>query len=425
VERPRRRHRKRDSFAFRDVTNQQQQVSNNGDVDGENNFALGKTAAVSSKSFEPVPKSLREKDEDVGLDNILGIESEEAVEKKSKTWKKRRMSLLLPSDDKGTGLPLAFPGATDSQNGDVASKDNADSGTNNNSKEVLVQLVRDYCSLPVECRVNSKEANKIDSLSGYPMPGKILPFMDNATTKEEFLLRVQPIVQEMENRKQKDVADTKLATQCEVKKNGKGGYCYYDVNSGEQIQADEYKLRYAAMVDERHQKRKTTCRVEECSEQGSIDPPNNLDNAEAKKIRFDHDSIEQEKLNDSKNDDSNMDMDESVNMDDSMMSLSSDGKTNASPSIELDDSLASEDSSSTSATTDLPIEIQSEGTNEPSQHHRSNHDSHLLLAGMPTSNDPRVIAARRKLWRAVDAALANYSQEILAMEETGGAGSNP
>ena len=77
VERPRRRHRKRDSFAFRDVTNQQQ-VSNNGDVDGENDFALGKTAAVSSKSFEPVPKSLREKDEDVGLDNILGIESEEA-----------------------------------------------------------------------------------------------------------------------------------------------------------------------------------------------------------------------------------------------------------------------------------------------------------------------------------------------------------
>ena len=39
-----------------------------------------------------------------------------------------------------------------------------------------------------------------------------------------------------------------------------------------------------------------------------------------------------------------------------------------------------------------------------------------FAAGMPSSDDdPRVLEARRRLWTAIDAALANYSLEIIAM----------
>jgi len=73
---------------------------------------------------------------------------------------------------------------------------------------------------------------------------------------------------------------------------------------------------------------------------------------------------------------------------------------------------------------DLPDNIgSSDGdiVNSPDkQHCESNRDSqeHGLLAAMPPTNDPRVVAARKTLWHAIDTALANYSREILAMEES-------
>jgi hypothetical protein len=41
----------------------------------------------------------------------------------------------------------------------------------------------------------------------------------------------------------------------------------------------------------------------------------------------------------------------------------------------------------------------------------------LLASGMPPSDDPRIIEARRKLFLAIDTALANYSREILALKD--------
>jgi hypothetical protein len=39
-----------------------------------------------------------------------------------------------------------------------------------------------------------------------------------------------------------------------------------------------------------------------------------------------------------------------------------------------------------------------------------------FAAGMPSSDDdPRVLEARRRLWTVIDAALANYLLEIIAM----------
>eukprot|EP00578_Thalassiosira_sp_NH16_P022195 CAMPEP_0181104018 /NCGR_PEP_ID=MMETSP1071-20121207/15193_1 /TAXON_ID=35127 /ORGANISM="Thalassiosira sp., Strain NH16" /LENGTH=447 /DNA_ID=CAMNT_0023187167 /DNA_START=51 /DNA_END=1394 /DNA_ORIENTATION=+ len=397
---PRRCHERKRSIAFRDVTNHQ--VLNGGASD----LAPGKPAAAASmKAPESEQNSLG------GDEDGAGEDGDEIVEKRRKKRKKRqRRSLLLPSEhESGAGHPWACSdttGTTDEDSCVAPKNDFEQSGNLATRNEILVQLVRDFCSLPADRGVNSKEAREIEGLSEYPMPGKVRPVMSNAISKEEFLLRVQPIVQAMEHRKQRDVTDTKLATQCEVQKDRKGGYSYYDVNSGEQIPADEYKLRYSSMIDERRKERKE-----------SINQTNSLEDEEAKKVHVDRKDIEKQ----GNSDDSNMD--ESVNMDDSMFSPddsvipddeSCDPTINVYP-VGPGDSPGSKGS---------PTNNSADPTVDPIQN-EYNCDSHPLFAGMPTSNDPRVLEARRKLWRAIDTALANYSEEILTIEqEVDGADTN-
>jgi len=428
-QRGRHRNRKRDSFAFRDVTNNQQALNRDSNNDS------------SKSSSESIPSALEGDDSTVAVDEAViraQVSEEVDVEKKRKRRKKRR-SMLLPSDDEsGTKHPHPLACFGHGLGNDISSKIDAKQRRNtatdsvplqnsNTKEEALIQLVRDYCSLPMECQVNSKESDEIESLSGYPMPGKILPVMGSSTSKKDFLLRVQPIVQEMENMKQRDVADTKLATQCEVKKNGRGGYCYYDINSGGRIHADEYNLRYTGMIQ--RQKRKKNNRDKECSKQGS---PNSFGSL---KINSFHANLESNRYEASpKNeqescDDSNMD--ESVNMDESMSPADSvatceDGKQSVSIRTATDDLIIKPDALDDSLVSEgLPSndthdsQTQSEGVA-----HENNRESHPLLDGLPASNDPRILAARRKLWRAMDDALAVYSQEILAIEEAVSGDSN-
>jgi len=318
-------------------------------------------------------------------------------------------------------------------------------------EERLIQLVRDYCSLPLKHRIHSTESKEIESLSSYPMPDRMHP--SSHDNKEEFLSRVQPIVREMERRKQKDAMDTRLATGCEARKDdGRGGgYRYYEVDGGKMVRSKEYERRYVAMLDERRRKR----RLEDWADRRSNDDSNaeceeklhdsseertsddsirnfnveeyfGRDSAEEDHSHNHSNDDEEQKLRDSSeeqgSDDSNMDMDESVCMDDSPTSMllpspvaSSDGTLGA---------LASNCLLGGCCSKDLPDNIgSSDGdiVNSPDkQHCESNRDSqeHGLLAGMPPTNDPRVVAARKTLWHAIDTALANYSREILAMEES-------
>ena len=61
-----------------------------------------------------------------------------------------------------------------------------------------------------------------------------------------------------------------------------------------------------------------------------------------------------------------------------------------------------------------------EGNSAEPSLHDDNGDERIpparFASGMPVSNDPRVLDARRKLWRAIDDALASYSREIAAIE---------
>ena len=256
-----------------------------------------------------------------------------------------------------------------------------------------------------------------------------MPFIDNTSTnsKHEFLLRVQPIVQEMEIKKKRDIQETKLATQCEVRKE-RGGFCYYDINSGQQVMPEEYKVKYSKMVDEQRKKRRLVVNEEDDNVGGISEEQKGKELVNINQTEMNHNHNKQEEAHgkdDCKDneqepvnvDDSNMEIDESMedsmNMshDDSIMSRGKEEEDKQCP--EKAAKLLPLDNVSSSTKEEV------QGTTDESQSQPVSNDTSNPLTRMPPSNDPRVIAARKTLFTAIDTALANYSAEILAIEAAG------
>ena len=459
---PQRHNNRKKKNAFRDVTNSA--ATSTADNNNNNNPADDDDGGI-----DKCVATLRS----IGEVGII----EKKSSKKSKRRKKRK-SLLLPSDE---GTTLLLPLAASCLDNNQKSTEWSSINNNNSSsynKQVLTQLVRDYCQLPNEQRINSTQSNQIETLSSYPMPGKIVPFVNNASTnnKHEFLLRVQPIVQEMEIKKKRDIQETKLATQCEVRKE-RGGFCYYDINSGQQVMPQEYKVRYCRMVDEQRKKRRLVVNEEEDKVGGISEELVNVNQTEVNsgqqvmpqeyKVRYcrmvdeqrkkrrlvvneeedkvggiseelvnvnqtevNHNNNKQEEKHDNNNfkdneqgptnaDDSNMEIDES--MEDSM-NMSHDDST-MSRGKEDDDKQCPEKIAKSSPLDNVSSSSKEEaqGTTDGSQSQPASNTSNPL-SRMPPSDDPRVIAARKTLFTAIDTALANYSAEILAIEAAGNEG---
>jgi hypothetical protein len=336
---------------------------------------------------------------------------------------KKRRSLLLPSDNNGVdilmdslgsrgddvSLEVAAAAASSKQvSVDVVLAFNDDN--NNASKhQEMIQLVRRYCSLPLNKRVNSHEAKRIEFLSTYPMPGKILNVFngDNETCKREFMLRAQPLVRLMEQQKQKDIDDARSFTGCEVKK-GKGGFQYVDIKTLEAVTAEEYKDRYFAMIEDRKVQRRNQTVVN-----------NSCSNEEASPFA----------------DDSNMDMDESVFSPDDSVVRGDDDKSVLSCArasyreclviSSCTDEVSTPSFNAANTQEQKAAAVYNTNTTKPltsSPENITETKPHPLLGALPQSDDPRVLEARRKLFRAIDTALATYSSEILALTQNNDGG---
>ncbi|KAL7479578.1 hypothetical protein ACHAW6_005305 [Cyclotella cf. meneghiniana] len=279
------------------------------------------------------------------------------------------------------------------------------------NNDELVRLVRKYCSLPLNQQVNSRESKEIEAITGYPMPGKILDIFDGdiETCKREFLSKAQPIVLAMEQQKQKDIDDTRSYTQCEVKRNPKeGGFQYVDVKSLKPVSSDEYKARYSAMIDERRTERRQ---------------------AKMAASKWFNKLSPDEKAS-SFADDSNMEMDDSIMWVDNFAADADDVSSctrapRSSLTISTINNLSTQPLSNDSLAErkdPKPVDNNANTNDSPKTsttvQAKSKAIEPQLLAGvMPPSDDPRIIEARRKLFLAIDRALANYSCEILALNE--------
>ena len=172
----------------------------------------------------------------------------------------------------------------------VASRDDP------NTANLLLQAVREICSLPESERNGSEQAGVIEVLGGYPYvppaekermkprrigkgkkgdgedlnwtfspntPGgpengtkpaddppmsPIDPVAATLEKRKELILTLGPVVERMEAKRKEETDAARQATGCRVSRTKKGRYKYYDVATGDEVAPKEYKRRYLAMI---------------------------------------------------------------------------------------------------------------------------------------------------------------------------------
>ncbi len=414
---------KRQSVVLRDVTNHDLRLSG----------LEEKSSASSLKSSATLKKMKTSRDDD---DLIL----------KRKTRLKKRRSFLLSSDvlvaSGGIDKLQSKPHISDSAQRENSQIHRLPHCHENEIVGHLVDLVRAYCSLPMDRRKSSDEAKDIEKLSGYPIireanaeqtrnvnianvvangkkkccKSEVSPSNESIVScKREFLMKVQPVVQAMETQKKQDSEDAQMATNCQVKRGVNGiGYCYFDTNSGKEVSAGDYKLRYSAMINERRLERRKNRnvspseRVEEKLLNDDLQETKSRDNhhyASQHTVKRDQCGGDGDQC--SSDDESNVDTENSMTFDESVI------MEDESPSLEFDrfpnNDVFFNDIASKLAQNEGCYRVFNLRCKEES-------DSHSLLHGMSPTMDPRIISARRQLFRKIDEVLKEYSREILAIQ---------
>ena len=168
-----------------------------------------------------------------------------------------------------------------------------------NTSNLLLQAVREICSLPESKRYDSDQAGVIELLGGYPYippaekerarvrrsrnedgnkmragekgdgddlnwtfspstPGPkpaddppmspVDPIAATLEKRRELILTLGPVVERMEAKRKEDTEAARQATGCRVSRTKKGRYKYYDLGTEEEVSPEEYKRRYFAMI---------------------------------------------------------------------------------------------------------------------------------------------------------------------------------
>ena len=119
----------------------------------------------------------------------------------------------------------------------------------------LRKLVHAYTLIPEKERFESKEAQEIEKLSGYPLVPAFIP--DDSVTSSGKNLRRRRIIDDLTNRmmscddcKHRDVKLMQSVTQCSARKI-RGGYVEYQhIPTGRDVTPEEFEARYLCMIDE-------------------------------------------------------------------------------------------------------------------------------------------------------------------------------
>jgi hypothetical protein len=301
--------------------------------------------------------------------------------------------------------------------------------------------------------------------------------VNDMSNERDFLSRIRPIVLAMEETRRIENDSVIEFTRCEARKGriddgggvgGAGiGYRYRDVDTGLTVGEDEYRRRYEDMIAstrrgrrrmEHHRRddmavdrdRTVDCyyTIDEGGEQGRRRDGGGVkhdtvdDAIEAVEEEAGHDAPGHEcdgtRQRDERHDDEStiVDMDESTNMDDSSamivydvvdatMGIGQDEEVrrpspNEAPSSHVIVRASIDESFGVLVAPPFPFSLVS--NRQGMENHRDDGDillrrtTPVAAGGMTLStNDPRVLEARRRLWRAIDDALANYSREIMAL----------
>jgi hypothetical protein len=183
-------------------------------------------------------------------------DEEERVGSPSKRRKKRQ-SFVMPSSDilatTTTEEQVSCSYFSPPQQRESAQTELAHNNKNALSVAALQQLVRSYCSLPLENRGASGFAKTIEESTGYPLCDPSLSSDDQEGTRSyssrRFILqRMAPAIQAMDQRRIQDTELLERRTQCRVEKSRSGKYRYYSITTNEKVSTNEYENRYLQVI---------------------------------------------------------------------------------------------------------------------------------------------------------------------------------
>ena len=117
------------------------------------------------------------------------------------------------------------------------------------------ELVHAYTLLPQERRFDSKEAKAIERVTGYPVVSAFVP--KGAVSQASRQARRKHIIDNLSSRmknvdscKNRDARLTQTVTQCRVQKFRGGHMVYTHIPSGRHVEAEEFEARYMCMIEE-------------------------------------------------------------------------------------------------------------------------------------------------------------------------------
>ena len=366
---------------------------------------------------------------------------------------RRRQSILLPSEletgevshpvlvvkgheseDRTASLQTPIP------NPAFGSRDTANTASAKDSLAEMQKLVRSYCSLPIDSEARIECVDKIRYKTGYSLalPTSSFEAASMGTTEDtestqqdsfrsqrrDLLTRIGPAVERMEHAKKAQAQSVEQTTGCTVEKTRSGKYRYRNT-SGVKVPTDEYKTRYLVMITA-HKLEKTReyeaireeleSLIQETGVEAGGNSPNSVER-EHPTIVADNDEVDRSeevdwKHSDEKDDCNKNDMEhESSPMSATTQNSTTPSAKTPSPSIQPQDNMVESQ------------EMDEHSAEETAQQHATvKRPERMEDTVIPfpdreeESEDPDIARAERKLWHSIDAALDEYSREVLAIQ---------
>eukprot|EP00980_Cylindrotheca_fusiformis_P024366 scaffold11809_cov128-Cylindrotheca_fusiformis.AAC.5 len=301
-------------------------------------------------------------------------------------------------------------------------KPSAFEGTMQDLKE-LQRLVRGYCSLPLEKRDFSEQALKIKETTGYTLHNNFNKdgtgsSLDHAGRRLIYQ-KISPVIEEMEQRKLEDTHMWEQKTGCRVEKSRSGKFKYVAMETEKKISSKIYMKRYMAvlranaparlaranqwkskLLDEtaespKEDKEASTTSVafhKNTSDDGNHESPSN-DALDLALVALDQQAQDEDSAPE--------EGEPSMELCDLSVSLDMGDVTNIACSLEEKNMLSASTSTTGETAEETAPDMSPETVIMPSRDH--------------SSKDPDIARAEQVLWRRIDKALEDYSQEVLGI----------
>ncbi len=188
----------------------------------------------SRKSLCHVPSPMEQRDESpppATLQVRICVDEDDTRVKR----RKKRQSMELPRElllsvEPSQDLPPRFEG-------------------NLQNMKDLQRLVRGYCKISRDERDTCQIARAIEETTGYPL---VRPTIQEDTQSQahrrSVLSKMAPIIEEIDKRKVQDTAKWEYETGCRVERSKSGKYRYIAMQTNTKVGSQEYKHRYMGVI---------------------------------------------------------------------------------------------------------------------------------------------------------------------------------